>query len=147
MWERKMDRHGGEDSQALARIVAMLLALAAVAAAAGASPARNHIVLLAVLRHAAYVACGLAAKIRAPCVHAQADRRFWPVSGGPEAVQLAEIFRALACVLAFPARQAIRAARWLVLQTSGLPGECPPTGPRFVPRARLAGKPCFADTS
>jgi hypothetical protein len=134
-----MDRQ--EDSQAYMRVVAMLLALAAIAVSAGALPARKRIVLLAVLRQAASVACTFAAKIHAPCLRASADRRFWPASGENEAAELAEVFGALACALAFPARAAIRAARRFSHRTFGFHGESSGAAPGFVAR------PSFADTS
>lgn len=142
-----MDRRGEEDRQALVRIVAVLLALAMAAEAAGTLPARNRIVVLAALRHAAAVACAFAAHIHAPHFHVPVDSRRWPApaSGEVEAARFAAIFQALAVALAVPARQAMRAARWVAHRTSGLPGEYPAAG--FVPHRYLAAKPCFADTS
>ena len=61
-----MDRRSKEDGQALARIAASLLALAALALAAGALPASGRMLLFAVLRHAADVACAFAGKLHAP---------------------------------------------------------------------------------
>jgi hypothetical protein len=107
-----MRRHGEEDRQALAHIVALLLSLAALALAAGTLPASRRLVLLAILRQAADVGCAFAGTIHAPV-----DCRSWPAPGEDEAVQLSGVFRALACALAVPARHAVHAANWLVFGT------------------------------
>jgi len=132
-----MDRQGREDGQVLVRIVVLLLSLAALAAAAGALPASRRVVLLAILRHAAAVACAFAARIHAPV-----DGRLWPASDEPEAAQLAKIFGALGRALAVPARQAVRAARWLVHRCFAF---FLPEGPAVLDG--IAPRPGFADTS
>ncbi|HTV67019.1 MAG TPA: hypothetical protein VMF90_00640 [Rhizobiaceae bacterium] len=104
-----MSRHGEEDKQALARIAALLLSLAALALAAGTLPASRRLVLLAVLRRGADVACAFAGTIHAPV-----DCRSWPAPGEDQAVYLSRVFRALACALAVLARKAAHAANWLV---------------------------------
>ena len=131
-----MDRQGREDGQVLARIVVLLLSLAALAAAAGALPASRRVLLLGVLRHAAAVASAYAASIHAPV-----DGRWWPASDENEAAQLAKIFAALARALAVPARQAVRAARWLVRGSFAFLREAPAIPDGTTPRLR------FADTS
>lgn len=133
-----MDRHSETDAQALLHIVVRLLSLAALAEASACQPVRQRIFLLAVLRHAASVAFAYADHLHAPvnCSHVPA-----PASGETEATHLAAIFRALAFALAFPARQAFRAARLAVRRTPYLPCECP-TG-----RFRVTARPRFADTS
>jgi hypothetical protein len=90
-------------------MVALLLSFAAIALAADTLPASRRFVLLAVLRHAAAVACAFAGKIHAPV-----DCRLRPVPDENDGVQLSRVFRALACALAVPARRAVRAATWLV---------------------------------
>jgi len=102
-------RHGDEDRQALAHIVALLLSLAALAVAAGTLPASRRFVLLAVLSHAAAVACAFAGKMHAPI-----DCRSWPAPDENDELQLSGVFRALACALAVLARHATHAANWLI---------------------------------
>ncbi|HTV67344.1 MAG TPA: hypothetical protein VMF90_02300 [Rhizobiaceae bacterium] len=104
-----MDRHGEEDRQVLAQIVALLLSLAALSLAAGTLPASRRFVLLAILRHAADVACAFAGTRHAPV-----DCRSWPAPGEEDARHLSGVFSALARALAVLAHQAMHAANWLV---------------------------------
>ena len=106
-----MDRQGREDGQVLARIVVLLLSLAALAAVASAYAAS---------------------------IHAPVDGRWWPASDENEAAQLAKIFAALARALAVPARQAVRAARWLIRRSFAFLCEAPAIPDGTAPRPRLA---------
>jgi hypothetical protein len=126
-----MSRHGEEDRQALAHIVALLLSLAALALAAGTLPMSRRLVLLAVLRRGADVACAFAGTIHAPV-----DCRSWPAPGEDDAVYLSGVFRALACALAVLARQAAHAANWLVFGTFPLSREAVAMSDAVTPRPR-----------
>lgn len=130
-----MDRHREIDGQALAHIVVTLLSLAALVEAAGLLTSRQRFVLLAVLRHAAGVAGAYATRLHAPV---RSPLRLSPTPKDAEAAQLAAIFRALACALAFPARQAVRVARLAVHLTLDRPDENPAIAPGFVSRPRPA---------
>lgn len=108
-----MGRHGEGDRQALADMAALLLSLAALALATGTLPASRRFVLLAVLRHAADLACAFAGTIHAPV-----DCRSWPApgpeSGEDDAIKVSGVLRAVACALAVLALHATHAANWLV---------------------------------
>ncbi len=132
-----MDRHGETDGQALLRIVVRLLWLAALAEAAAMQPAGRRLAVLAVLRHAAAVASAYATRVHAPV-------RPYPSPSGSdesETAQLAAIFRALACALAYPARQALRAAALAALRTRNRHDDSPAALSGFVI------PPTAADTS